>query len=211
MPAGWTWARLGDVVTFTRRPRDLAMPDVVPFLPMTLVPQRGGVVSTFQRRSKAAIRAATYFEEGDFVLARITPCFENGKQGVVRGLPGGWGLGSTELVAMRSDIVTTDYLAQVFRSSSVRNGLRRRMQGASGRLRLSRGAVADVIVPVPPLEVQEEIAEVVNDLFETIDAGQDAFVAAAEAVDDYERSLLVAAMTGRPRRGTSRGGESLLN
>ncbi|HEY6781070.1 MAG TPA: restriction endonuclease subunit S [Thermoleophilaceae bacterium] len=177
---------------------------------MAMVPEDGGTIAAFDARPSATARGGTYFEEGDFLLARITPCFENGKQGIVRGVPGGWGLGSTELFAMRSEVVSSDYLAQLFRSASVRAQLRTEMQGASGRMRLPRRAVENLVVAIPPLDEQGRITEDLDRLFALIDAGERALGEAAKLVDSYVRSLLVAGLSGRLTAASASGGDGLL-
>jgi type I restriction enzyme, S subunit len=188
--------RLGDVVSFRSRPRGLEVPDPVPFLSMKLVPERGDRLDTFEQRPAQAARGGTYFEEGDFLLARISPSFENGKQGIVRDVPGGWGVGSTELFVMHSDRLSASYLSFLFRSGSVRDLLQRRMEGATGRLRVPRGAIEDLTVALPPSEVQELVARDLDALFDRIERGRGSLLEAVATIDQYERSLRVAAMTG---------------
>jgi len=164
---------------------------------MALVPERGGRLDTFERRPAQAARSGSYFEEGDFLLARISPSFENGKQGITSDVPGGWGVGSSELFAMHSDRLSSSYLSFLFRSRPVRDCLQGRMEGATGRLRVPRSAIEDLVVPFPPSEVQERIASDLEELFAQIESGRHSLLEATKTIDHYEQSLRVAAMTGR--------------
>jgi len=164
---------------------------------MALVPERGGRLNNFQRRQADAVGSGAYFEEGDFLLARISPSFENGKQGIASNVPGGWGVASSELLALHSDRLSSSYLSFLFRSRSVSDFLKRRMEGATGRLRVPRAAIEDLVVPIPPSEVQEGIQRDLSEMFSRIENGRQSLLEAATAVNRYERSLRVAAMTGR--------------
>ena len=111
---------------------------------MALIPQGGGEITTFDHRPADRTDGTTYFEEGDFLLATISPSFENGKQAVVRNVPGGWGMATTEVLAMRSPEALPEYVAYLFRLAPVRQALVRRMIGATGRRRIPRGVLQDL-------------------------------------------------------------------
>jgi type I restriction enzyme S subunit len=84
MPEGWRTAELASLVEFSRKPRDLNLAAVeqVPFVPMALIPDSGLYLGDWELRSPKEIRSGTFFREGDVLLAKITPCLENGKQGI---------------------------------------------------------------------------------------------------------------------------------
>ena len=73
LPTGWTIRRLGDVVSFSTRPRGQSFSDEVPFLPMALISEEGTDISKYEMRPPAKARNGTYFREGDLLIARITP------------------------------------------------------------------------------------------------------------------------------------------
>jgi len=102
----------------------------------------------------------TYFRDGDVVIAKITPCFENGKGAVVRGLLEGVGFGTTELIVVRPkpQVTTSDYLGWLFTSPTFRKDAEGAMYGAGGQKRVPDSFVRDYLDAVPPLEEQSAIA-----------------------------------------------------
>jgi type I restriction enzyme, S subunit len=159
-PPGWTEAALGDLIEFTRKPRGLKYSGEVPFLPMALITESGNDITAFETR--VSPRSGTYFEEGDFLLARITPCFENGKRGIARNVPDGWGMATTEVFPMRSEILSPRFLACLFRAPAVHDELLGRMEGATGRMRVPQEAIQELVVPVPPRGEQDRIVKAID-------------------------------------------------
>lgn len=96
MRNGWTTERLADICTIKppkAEARNLLQDDdLVSFLPMEdLGVQVMNVTATKERRLKDVAGSYTYFAENDILLAKITPCFENGKLGIARNLTNGIG------------------------------------------------------------------------------------------------------------------------
>ena len=75
---------------------------------MALLPNDGLLTTRWEMRSTEEVRSGVPFAEGDVLLAKITPCLENGKLGIVSGIPGGWGMTSTEVYPLRAERVTTE-------------------------------------------------------------------------------------------------------
>ena len=82
-PVDWEVVPLSEVITLSRKPRDLDLStyEMIPFVPMELIPDNGVSVKNYIPKHPSEIRSGTYFERGDILLAKITPSFENGKQG----------------------------------------------------------------------------------------------------------------------------------
>jgi type I restriction enzyme S subunit len=93
-------------------------------------------------------------------VAKITPCFENGKGAVMRGLLGGFGFGTTELVVARplAGETTSDYLHWLFISTPFRKLGEASMYGAGGQKRMPDDFVRNFKVAIPPLPEQQTIA-----------------------------------------------------
>src|SRR2546428_163363 len=68
----------------------------VPFLSMDRLPVSRLEVNSYEIRSAGEIASGTAFDEGDLLVAKITPCFENGRQAIARAVPGGQGVATTE-------------------------------------------------------------------------------------------------------------------
>lgn len=161
LPESWAWQPLGRHYRITKRPRGLnyAMSDRIPFAPMEAVPAGGSARIQYEFREPGAISSGTYFERGDILLARITPSFENGKQGRADDLPKEFGVGSTELTPLQP-IASADpwYLFYYLLHPEVREFLAGKMEGSTARQRVPEQALLDLPVPTPPPEEQAAIA-----------------------------------------------------
>ena len=104
IPADWDVIRLGEVVRTSRKPRslDLSTFDAIPFIPMELIPQEGLYADKYVLKKPDEISSGSYCENGDLLLAKITPSFENGKQGVITNIPLDFAYATTEIFALMS-------------------------------------------------------------------------------------------------------------
>ncbi len=121
-------------------------------------------IETTQDRPYSEVsKGFTPFLSGDVLVAKITPCFENGKiaQAV---LPRRNGFGSTEfhVVRARPDVSDARYLHHYLRLNVVRVEGQRRMTGSGGQRRVPASFLSDLRVPLPPLEEQRRIAAILD-------------------------------------------------
>nr|WP_246360581.1 restriction endonuclease subunit S [Sphingomonas abaci] len=147
LPEGWRWGRAKDLVDFdpkTKVPKD----GDKPFVPMGQLDTTSSLIAPFEVRSG---NSGAKFQNGDTLFARITPCLENGKTGIVRGLPApeGHGFGSTEFIVMRGSRAGPAFTYCLSRTRSFRDHARSSMSGASGRQRARTESVAAFELPVP--------------------------------------------------------------
>ena len=171
LPKGWTWtctAILGVV-----NPRNLADDDsLVSFCPMPAIPTgyRQRIAPEIRRWSDIK-KGYTHFAEGDVVVAKITPCFQNRKSCVMTGLEGGIGSGTTELHVIRiiANKVVPEYLLLFYKSPDfVQMGVAT-MTGTAGQQRVPREYFAYTPLPLPPLAEQRRIVAKVDELMGLID------------------------------------------
>ncbi|WP_230852096.1 restriction endonuclease subunit S, partial [Ralstonia solanacearum] len=113
-----------------------------------------------------------YFRDGDVALAKITPCFENGKGAVMHGLRGGIGFGTTELIIARprASEVTGPLLNWIFRSPIFRKQGEASMYGAGGQKRVPDDFVRNFVWAFPPLAEQIGVAAFLDRETAKIDA-----------------------------------------
>jgi len=112
----------------------------------------------------------TYFANNDVLLAKITPCFENGKLGIARNLTNGIGFGSSEYFVFRSKgDIDPEYLFYFFAQDSFRDSGARVMSGAVGHKRVPKEFIENYLIPVPPLLEQQRIVAILDEAFEGID------------------------------------------
>ncbi|WP_447734937.1 restriction endonuclease subunit S [Rhodanobacter soli] len=164
LPEDWKREPVAANYRVTKKSRAIALtPEVpLPFVAMEKVPAGGQMECGFELRTPDAIASGTYFEVGDILLAKITPSFENGKQGLVNGLPGAFGYGSTELIPLQActDKAINPYLFYLLLHHEVRDSLTSKMEGSTGRKRVPEGSVRELEIPVPPKAEQQKIAAV---------------------------------------------------
>ena len=98
----------------------------------------------------------TYFREDDVILARVTPCFENGKAGIARGLKNGIGFGSSEYFVLRpiNEKIVSEWIYYAVSNYSFINAGKNHMTGTGGLQRLSKEYVLGHLIPLPSVEEQ---------------------------------------------------------
>lgn len=112
----------------------------------------------------------TYFAENDVLLAKITPCFENGKLGVASGLSNGVGFGSSEFHVLRChEGLLPEFLFYFLSQPVIRSRGAKLMTGAVGHKRVPPEFVQSLQIPVPPLPEQKRIVAILDETFEGID------------------------------------------
>jgi type I restriction enzyme, S subunit len=179
-------ARLGDVCTFKPSKRlartGLSESDPVSFVPMNDLGIHQKFLTAGAERPLSEVAGSyTYFAEGDVLLAKITPCFENGKLGVARGLINGVGFGSSEFTVIRpGPDVLAEYVYYFLDRDEVRECGAKVMTGAVGHKRVPQEFIERLEIPLPPLEEQRRMVAVLDE----------AFAAIATATANAERNLV---------------------
>ena len=142
--------------------RDVANDALVSFIEMASVSNEG-FVETKVDRPYGEVRNGgyTYFAEGDIIIAKITPCMENGKCAIVEGLTNGIGFGSSEFHTFRCDKekLLTKYLFLLLNQKMIREAAEDAMTGASGHRRVPASFYEELLIPIPPIAVQQQIID----------------------------------------------------
>ena len=164
LPEGWVWCRLGDIAIIN--PRNTLPDDAkVSFIPMSLISSEyfGG----HQQEIKlwGDIKSGfTHFAEGDILLAKITPCFQNGKSCIACDLHSGYGAGTTELHVLRCVFIEAQYLLLFLKNPFFIAEAKRNMTGTAGQQRVPTEYLQQFPLPLPPLAEQQRIVAKVNEL-----------------------------------------------
>lgn len=173
LPGSWRWSRLLDIGEIN--PRNEAPDDqLAAFVPMSGIPQlhRAPIVAGTKRWGEIK-KGYTHFANGDVVLAKITPCFENGKAAAVKGLPGdtGIGAGTTELHVFRPihPGVLPGYVYLFLRSLLFTVDGEKSMTGTAGQKRVPTDYFATRAFPLPPTKEQSRIVAKVDELMALCD------------------------------------------
>ena len=153
----WPFKTLGEVAMLN--PTEPALSEGAPFVPMDAVKAGKREVQFTQPRGQ---RSGARARAGDILFARITPCLQNGKVALVQDEIERCG-GSTEFIVVRAGPeVLNSFLYQWITADHIRNQVTALMKGATGRQRLNAEDLASAELPVPPLEEQKRIVELLD-------------------------------------------------
>lgn len=144
-----------------RQVKHLAEDIEVSFLPMEDVTENSKSIFPKKKKAIASVYGGyTYFRDADILVAKVTPCFENGKIGIVRGCENGIGFGSTEFIVLRcNEKVLPEYLYHFVSSDEFITKGVNNLTGTSGLRRVPKEFVRDFKIPLPSIEVQRKMVE----------------------------------------------------
>ena len=142
----------------------------ISFVPMGALNQEKATIDDHEYRKFGEIKKGyTHFSENDILFAKITPCMENGKNGIARDLRNGLACGSTEFFVFRcNDELLPEYLLLKFRDTLFRRLAKANMTGAVGQRRVPKNWIEKVEINLPPISEQQKIIEEVSTLNEEI-------------------------------------------
>lgn len=175
MKADWVVEPLNEVCEIRPNKKlaknELSEKDLVSFVGMS---ELGELKSEFlpreNRELEKVYKGYTYFADGDVLVAKITPCFENGKMGIASNLTNGIGFGSSEFVPLRPNgKITSKFLFYFLLRDEFRESGARVMSGAVGHKRVPKEYMQELPVPLPPLEEQKRIVAILDEAFEGLD------------------------------------------
>lgn len=134
---------------------------LVDFVPMSGLGDDGSIKPIGQRPISDVRKGFTYFENGDVLVAKITPCMENGKACAVTGLPTGIGFGSTEFHVLRpTPRIDGRYLFYMVWNPLFRNTAAGQMTGSAGQKRVPTAFFDRFAIPLPyPFDPAKSLAE----------------------------------------------------
>ncbi len=185
----WEMVELGKVVKINPHKSELQKIDsstMVSFIPMEDMSTYKMSVETFKSKPIGEVyQRYTYFKDEDVLLAKVTPCFENGKAGIPYNLKNGLGFGSSEFFVLRSSDrvlpkwiyvnVTTNH----FRKTGVLS-----FTGTSGLRRLPRSFVESYKIPVPSIDSQLNEVKRVEAEIEIIEGNQELIKIYTQKIQD---------------------------
>ncbi|MDI3483804.1 MAG: type restriction enzyme subunit [Methanobacteriaceae archaeon] len=163
IPENWEIVRLGDVAE-VRKNKNLGSFEEVAFISMENV-HISSMFADYEIRNKSECKSFVYCEPGDLLLAKITPSFENGKQGFVPpNVPGSFALATTEVYPLVCTNIHPHFLFYILKYYKFRKKLEFSMRGSTGRQRVPKDALIKLKIPLPSLKEQKEIAKILQDI-----------------------------------------------
>ena len=178
--------------------KDVSDDTEVSFIPMKSVDDNTQTITTSYSNILGNVKKGyNYFQEGDILFAKITPCMENGKVAIAENLKNGLGFGTTEFHVVRPrNGVLSKWVFHYLRDPQFRKWAEENMTGSAGQKRFSRESLAQAKIPVPPIEEQhhlviylDTVAEHARTLLEIQDQAQ-------TDLTDLEQSILHKAFEG---------------
>lgn len=199
----WEEKKLGNVCEIkppkSEARNKLQKTDTVSFLPMhDLGINQKDVIPTKKRKLKDVEGSYTYFAEGDVLLAKITPCFENGKLGIAKNLTNGIGFGSSEYIVFRThkELIPSYLYYFLLRSQFRREGAKR-MKGAVGHKRVSKEFVEDSGILLPSLKEQKRIVAKLDSLEKETSRLGEIYTQKLTDLEELKQSILHKAFKGK--------------
>jgi type I restriction enzyme S subunit len=163
LPTGWHIGIAGELIDLDPT-TNVAKEGRKPFIPMNSLSTTTSLIEEIDWKEG---NSGAKFKNGDTLFARITPCLENGKTGLVRGLPGdGLGFGSTEFIVMRGRKAGPVFCYLLARHDAFREHARRSMSGASGRQRARTESLRTYQLHVPPADLLRQFERIAWPLLE---------------------------------------------
>jgi type I restriction enzyme S subunit len=188
LPEEWEVARLKEIAKFTKRPKGLVLGKQIAFVPMELIPDDASIKPGCRLIRPNELKSGTYCEPGDVLVARITPCFENGKQAIVPDDHRVVWFTSTEVFPLKANpqFIERNFLFYYLRLPDVRQEIAAKMEGTTGRQRIPKQVFANHLVPLPPLYEQRAIAHVLR----TVQRAKEATERVIQATRELKKSLM---------------------
>ena len=201
IPQGWEWCRVSSI--FQINPKVVAEDDAnAAFIPMEAITAGYGSEFKFYEKKWKEIKSGyTSFEDNDIAFAKITPCFQNRKSVILKGLPNGIGAGTTELKILRTYGETINRLYALYFLESPYFIDEATFKGTANQQRIIVGYLENKLFPLPPLEEQNRIVNKIDMVMPAIDKyskSQEALNKInIELYNTLKKSILQEAIQGR--------------
>lgn len=198
LPDGWVSASVSMLIDLNPK-NDIADDALAGFMPMSFLGKDFLDIPKFEPRQWGEIKKSyTHFADGDVLLAKITPCFENGKAGIPSGLPNGVGAGSSEyfVCRTRSQVILPKYLLAYFKTPDFLQLGESQMTGSVGHKRVPKNYLLDKQIPLAPLNEQKRIADKLDRLLAKVDACRQRCDRIPLILKRFRQSVLAAATSG---------------
>ena len=197
----WKDKKLGEVCVINPKksevnnlPKNL----LVSFLPMKDLGIAQNQINPIITKQLSDVKGSyTYFRNEDVLLAKVTPCFENGKLGIAKNLKNEIGFGSSEYIVFRpKNKILSEYIFYILSNPKFRNKGKELMFGAVGLKRLSKDYVQNFVAPLPSLDEQQQIVQKLDSLSTETKKLESIYQQKISNLEELKKSILQKAFAG---------------
>jgi type I restriction enzyme S subunit len=200
LPKGWAEAKIEEIAEYNpKHSKDLADDLPISFVPMPVVSESSPNIGTHGTRRYGEVRKGyTHFANGDVLVAKITPCFENGKAAIASGLVNGIGCGSTEFHVLRpTKAILPELLYHYLHRGQFRKDAKSQMTGTAGQLRVPSDLIKELPIPLAPLNEQKRIVAKLDELLPKVESCKQRLEKIPLILKRFRQSVLAAAISGK--------------
>ena len=194
IPGHWDTPRIKSVAIFNPS-KSTVNYQKVGYAPMDCI--RCGNITAGIIDYKKLPTGLTYFENEDIVVAKVTPCFENGNIAIAKNLHNGCAYGSSELFVFRCYGVENRYLFYYMQDEKFKHKCCSTMTGTGGLKRISSSFIRNAFIPLPPLSEQQEIVTYLDSKVANINQLCQAERSQIEKLKEYKQRLISDVVTGK--------------
>lgn len=201
VPIHWKVDRIKDVAIFNPSKPVIEPDEDVSLVPMDCVSDNGRVSIGGQITYRDVDKGLNYFQAGDVLFAKITPCMENGQGAFVNDLPTRYAFGSTEFFVIRpKPCILGKYLYYATRTKLFRQYAELNMKGAAGQQRVTAKFLTTCKIAFPKdLNEQQQIIDYLDDFRKKTTQVKARMIRQIAVLQDYRRSIIHEYVTGKKR------------
>lgn len=168
IPQEWEVKKISQIAEINP-PKEKIISQFVVFLSMSDISENGGIIKENIVPQSSIKPGLTFYKKGDIIVAKITPCFENGKGALLNNISEDYGFGSTEFHVIRCKQCNNQFIYYHTTSYAFRKRLESQMTGSAGQKRVPADSISTYKIAIPPLPEQQKIAEIISTWDEAIE------------------------------------------
>lgn len=195
----WSEDTIGNLCQINPKHKDIDDDLEISFVPMPALNQETARIDQHETRKFGEVKKGyTHFVDNDVLFAKITPCMENGKNGLATNLKNGVACGSTEFMVFRcGKKILPQFLLMKFRDTLFRRIAEANMTGAVGQRRVPKPWMEKVIMPLPSIKEQEVIVKEVQILLDQMNKIEEDIDYNLNKTEALRQSILKEAFSGK--------------
>ena len=159
----------------------------ITFIPMEAINQNLGIIDVEYTKKIEETKGYTKFKENDLIWAKITPCMQNGKSAIVRNTINGYACGSTEffIIRCKTNTILIEYIHFILRDKRILKTAMNFFGGSAGQQRVSKDFLLNLLIPLPPLEIQQQIVDLYEKAYTEKQQKETEAQKLLDSIDDY--------------------------